>query len=73
MAKKIQPKKKPVYVKKTVHINRVILDLKTLRGCFRHVNKDVAPNKDKGIYFEKAMQDLDHVIKKYEHLLELRK
>ena len=71
MVKKPQVKK-PVH-RTTVHINRVLIDLKSLRGCFKHVNKDVAPNKDKGIYFEKAMQDLDHTIKKYEHLLELKK
>jgi len=66
-------KKIPAHMKRTVHISRVILDLKSIRGCFKHVNKDVAPNKDKGIYFEKAMHDLDKAIKKYEKMLEVKK
>ena len=39
-----------------------------LEGAFTCVPKSVAPNEDKGIYFEKAMADLEHLLIKYRRL-----
>lgn len=62
--------KKKQISKRTYHIGRVISDLKMIKGSFSHVPKNMAPNDDKGIYFAKAMHDLEKLIGKYEKLKE---
>ena len=47
-------------------MREILIDLWKIRGAFNCVPKDVAPNKDKGIYFAKAMKDLEDIIRKYE-------
>jgi len=49
-----------------INVNKILIDLKSLKGSFSCVNKSIAPDKDKGIYFEKAMQDLKELIDNYE-------
>jgi hypothetical protein len=47
--------------------NRVIAHLRAILGAFQKVPKDVAPEEDPGIYFNKAMKDLKQLIKKYKN------
>ncbi|MFX0023757.1 MAG: hypothetical protein ACFE9S_15630 [Candidatus Hermodarchaeota archaeon] len=49
-----------------LHPGRVLYNLKSIKGYFRCVPEDIAPNEDKGIYFAKAMQYLDGIIREYE-------
>jgi hypothetical protein len=44
---------------------KVHLHLLSILGAFQNVPKDIAPNNDKGIYFEKAINDLKTLIQKY--------
>jgi len=53
---------------KRIHPNRVLYDLKSIKGYAKCVPKDVSPDEDKGIYFEKLMQFIDSVINKYEDI-----
>jgi len=53
---------------------RVVGDLKALKGYLKAIPRDVAPNKDPGIYLAKAEQQLRYLISKYERVkLNLRK
>lgn len=61
-----------------LHPGRILYDLKSIKGYFNCVPKDVAPDEDKGIYFTKAMTFLDGLIREYElkvekHTEEIRK
>jgi len=49
-----------------LHPARVLYDLKSIKGYFHWVPKDTAPDKDKGVYFEKAINYLDSKIREYE-------
>lgn len=44
---------------------KIRLQLLSILGAFQKVPKDVAPDKDPGIYFHKAMEDLRDLTKKY--------
>jgi len=48
-----------------LHPARILYDLKSIKGYFFCVPKNIAPNEDKGIYFEKAMNFLDSLIQEY--------
>ena len=49
-----------------LHPARILYDLKSIKGYFHCVPKDISPDKDKGVYFEKAIHYLDSIIREYE-------
>ena len=49
-----------------LHPARILYDLKSIKGYFKCVPKNIAPDKDKGVYFEKAINYLDSMIREYE-------
>lgn len=51
-----------------IHPFRVKSDIMAIKGYLSHVPLDIAPNDDKGIYFKKAQQFVESIIKKYEKL-----
>lgn len=53
-----------------VRILRFLSDLKGLKGFHGWVPKDVSPDRDKGVYFEKLGFEIERLIKKYEKILE---
>ena len=53
---------------KRIHPFRVKSDIIAIKGYLSHVPLDIAPNDDKGVYFTKAQQFVESLIKKYEKL-----
>lgn len=53
---------------KRIHPLRVKSDITAIKGYLSHVPLDIAPNDDKGVYFTKAQQFVESLIKKYEKL-----
>lgn len=54
--------------KNTVYVGKIIADLKQIKSYARCVPKNIAPDQDPGVYFEKLLADIEGTIEKYEKI-----
>ena len=49
---------------KRIHPSRILFDLKSIKGYANCVPRNLTPDKDPGIYFEKLTLFIDSIINK---------
>ncbi|MBA7497210.1 hypothetical protein ES702_07822 [subsurface metagenome] len=70
---KEESKEKIIKITKRIHPGRILYDIKSIKGYLSHVPLDIAPKEDKGIYFNKTVNYIDSLIKKYKKLSKEKK
>jgi len=55
---------------KKIHPGRILNDLKSIKGYANCVPRNLSPDTDPGIYFEKLTLFIDSIINKYQDKVE---